>query len=130
MNFGKDMFIFINNLHSLNKLSGVWCYGGGLYMHTKCSGLSTKNDQHSRFICRHCNEHAKTDHQKTAKQNPTPSIETLPETCNFWKNFKYEQTQTLPKFYNKIVHWKPIIFTVSNNKVSFEIADVVNIINA
>ena len=76
---------------------GIWCYGCGTYMHIKCSGLSTKNDHHPNFICKHCSQ---------------------PD----------EQIETLRKIYNKIVHWKPIFFTISKNKVGFKIADVMNII--
>ena len=104
---------------------GVWCYGCGTYMHIKCSGLSTKNDHHPNFICKHCSQPAKIDPQE---HDPTPSIETPPEPCDFWKNFKDEQIETLRKIYNEIVHWKPIFFTISKNKVGFQIADVMNII--
>ena len=94
-------------------------------MHIKCSGLSTKNDHHLNFNCKHCREPAKIDPQETAKHGPT--IETPPEPFDCWKNFQDEQTETLRKIYNEIVHWKPI-FTIRKNKVGFKIADVMNII--
>ena len=55
------------------------------HMHIRCSGLSTKNDHHPNFICKHCSEHAKSDPQETAEHIPTPSIEAPEEPYNFWK---------------------------------------------
>ena len=66
-------------------------------MHIKRSGLSTKNDHHPRFICKQCSELAKIDTQETAKHGPTPSVETTPEPCDFWKNFQDEQIETTEK---------------------------------
>ena len=130
------MFIFINNLHSVNSLpltmsdtqthcskcsihfrgAGIWCYGCGTYMHIKCSGLSTKNDHHPNFICKHCSEPARIDPQETAKHYSTPSIETPLEPCDFWENSQDEQIETLRKTYNEVVHMKPIFITISKIK--------------
>ena len=97
-------------------------------MRIKCSGLSTKNAYHPNFICKHCDEPAKIDPQETAKHGSTPSIETPPEPCDFWKFFEDEQIETLRKIYSEIVHWKAIFFTIRKNQVGFKIADVMNII--
>ena len=57
-----------------------------------------------------------------------PNHREPPELCNFWKNFQVEQTETLWKIYNEIVHWKPIFFTITRNQKGFKFAYVMNII--
>ena len=94
-------------------------------MPIKCSGLSTKNDHHPNFICKHCSEHAKIDPHETSKQDPTPSIETSPEPCDFWKISQDEHIETLRKIYNEVVHQSSLPLA---KKVGFKVADVINII--
>ena len=43
------------------------------------------------------------------------------------KKLQDEQIETLREIYNEIVHWKPMLFNVSKNKVRFKIANALNI---
>ena len=96
-------------------------------MHIKCSGLSIKNFYHPKFVCKHCCEHANLGPQETAKRNPAHSIEATRTNAIFGKNLQDEQIETLREIYNEIVHWKPVLFTVSKNKIRFKIANSLNI---
>ena len=86
-----------------------------------------KNDLRPNFICKHCSKLAKIDPQETARRGPTPSIETATEPSDFRKKFQDEKKETIWKIYKEIVHWEPVFFTISKNKVGFKITDFMNI---
>ena len=119
-------------------------------MHMKCGGLPNGRAWHADWACNSCtsapqpinkdvssnnepiataptlpNETSQTI-QVTPNQttsSPTENTEATPE--DFWKNI-HPKRALLKEIYNQIVHWRPIFFILSKNKVGFTYIESMN----
>ena len=136
---------------------GVWCKTCLTWMHIKCSGLPNGRAWHADWACITCTSSPRpmsnespsdpapsnfTEPARSAQPDPnqnflteptlnqqnTPTIEDVeakPEA--FWQNIEGKRP-LLKKVYDQIVHWKPIFFILSKNKVGFTYVESLNVL--
>ena len=108
----------------------------------KCSGLPSRKDWFSDFVCPRCVASTGTEQSRTesppdhaALSNPTPHVtqatvsQTPPEepsVSDFWTKVSPEVATQIRNFYNEIVHWRPCFQTLTKNKTGHKFVETLD----
>ena len=82
--------------------------------------MTGKNDYHG-FGCKNCS----AENQATEDQAAVPND--FSDPC-FWASLTEDKTRNMFEEQNKIVHWKPVFFTLGKNKSKYEFVNQFNIL--
>ena len=120
---------------------GIWCTICG-YIHVKCSGLPSRKDWFSDFVCPRCVASTGIEQSRTesppdhaALSNPTPHVtqatvsQTPPEepsVSDFWTKVSPEVATQFRNFYNEIVHWRPCFQQLTKNKTGHKFVETLD----